>query len=152
MITTMKKSTFTFALLLLGISLFGCANAALSESNFKVNFSLNSIVEANRQYLLEEDRISSGAASGSGEPFAQSHEKTTLRIDPANVPAFMEAVRSDIEQSLLDSGARTLGSESDGNEHFSFIYIENDLHGTIHVWGVPGEESSYTLILLITEN
>jgi hypothetical protein len=148
----MKKSAFNFALFILGMSLFGCASAAPSQSTFKANFSLNSIVEANRQYLLEEDRISSGAGSGSGESFVQSHEKMTLRIDPANAPAFMEAIRTDVEQAILDNGARTLGSESDGSEHFSFSYRENELHGTIHVWGVPGEESSYILILLITEN
>jgi hypothetical protein len=147
----MKKSAFALSLLILSMTLFGCGNAPHSQSTFKANFSLDSIIEANQQYLLEESRISSGAETGSGDQFTQSHEELTLRIDPANAPAFMEAVRSGIEQALLTSDARILGNESNGSEHFSFSYNENGLHGTVHVWGVPGEEANYTIISLITE-
>jgi hypothetical protein len=45
-----------------------------------------------------------------------------------------------------------LGSLSDGDEHFSLTYEESGVYGTVHVWGIPGEESNYTLIMLITEN
>ena len=152
----MKKLGTTFVLLITIVSLFGCRQATQtpSQSTFKANFSLNAVVENNKQFLLEEARHSSGTESGLQEPFVQSYEEMTIQINPSNVPAFMRAVGSDIEKALIDGDARMLGSEGGTNntEHFSFSYSENEIQGTIHVWGIPGEGTNFTLIALITEN
>jgi hypothetical protein len=148
----MNKSFFVLAILILSAGLFSCANAAPVQSTFKANFSLEALVEANRQHLLEHARVSRGAEDGSQNQFTQRHENMTVRVQPDNIPAFIEAIRSGIEQALLENNARIVGSEISGSEHFSFSYNQNGLHGTIHVWGVPGEDSNYTIILLITEN
>jgi hypothetical protein len=148
----MNKSFFVLALLSLSAGLFSCTNAAPVRSTFKANFSLEAIVEASQRHLLEQARVSGGAEVGSQEQFSQRHEKMTVRVEPDNIPAFMEAIRSGIEQALFENDARIIGSEISSSEHFSFSYNENGLHGTIHVWGVPGEDSNYTIILLITEN
>jgi hypothetical protein len=65
----------------------------------------------------------------------------------------MAAIRSDIEQAIIDSDAQILGSEGGPNdtEHFSFSYSESEIQGTIHVWGIPGEDTNFTIIVLITE-
>ena len=104
--------------------------------------------------MLEEARHSSGAESSVHEPFIQSHEEMAIQIDPANVPAFMRAIGSDIEKALIDSDARILGNEDGSNdiEHFSFSYSENEIQGTIHVWGIPGEGTKFTIVALITES
>jgi hypothetical protein len=152
----MKKTTLVFALLILSISLFGCGNEIPSQqSAFKANFSLNSIVEANKEYLLEETRISSGAEVGPQEPFVQSHEEMVVQIDPADVPTFMQDIRLYIGGSLADNNANVLGQEVNGNNDvgfFSYSYSENDLYGTITVWGVRGEGTNYFLIVMITES
>jgi hypothetical protein len=69
------------------------------------------------------------------------------------VPEFMAAVRSDIEKVLIDSDTRILGSESElnGAGHFSLSYRENEITGAIHMWGIPGEDTNFTIIILITE-
>ena len=151
----MKKSWLVIIVLIILMSLFGCGRAAppLSQSTFKANFSLNTVVENNKHYLQEEARHSSGAESGLPEPFLQSHEEMTIQIDPKNVLEFMAAIRSDIEQAIIDSDARILGSEGGSNdtEHFSFSYSENEIQGTFHVWGIPGQDTNFTIIVLITE-
>ena len=145
-----------FVLLITIVSLFGCRRATqtASQSTFRANFSLNAVVENNKQFLLEEARHSSGAESGFQEPFVQSYEEMAIQIDPANVPAFMRAIGSDIEKALIDSDARILGNEDGSNdiEHFSFSYSENEIQGTIHVWGIPGEGTKFTIVALITES
>jgi hypothetical protein len=146
-----KKSIFVLALFMLCMILSGCGSAVPTESTFKKEFSLNAIVEANKQYLLDEARVLSGTEVGENDRFTQRHEELSARIDPADRPAFMDAVRSDIEQALIDSDAHIVGSETSSAGHFSFRYNENGLHGTIHVWGVPGMEADYTVIVLITE-
>jgi len=145
------KKIWMSALLLVSFLLYGCQSAAPSQSTFKTNFSLNTIVEANGQYLLEETRQSSWSEVGESEPFIQSHEEMGLRIDPKNTSALMEAIRSGIEQELVANNARIVGTGTDGSEHFSFSYTENGLHGTIHVWGVPTEKADFKVIVLITE-
>ena len=145
-----------FVLLLTVVNLLGCGKAAQApqQSTFKANFSLNSVIEKNKHFLLEEARYSSGAESGFKEPFLQSHEEMTVQVDPNKVPEFMAAVRSDIETILVDSDASILGSESESNGagHFSLSYKENEITGAIHVWGIPGEGTKFTIVALITEN
>jgi len=152
----MKRSLHMLVLLLIIACLVGCGSTTQtsSQSTFKANFSLNTIVENNKQFLLEEARHSSGAENGFQEPFVQSHEEMTIQIDPNNVSEFILAIRSDIEQAIIDSDGRMLGSEGGSNdpEHFSFSYSENEIQGTIHVWGIPGEGTNFTLIALITES
>jgi hypothetical protein len=76
----MKKSWFVIVLLVAIVSLLGCGRAAPkpSQSAFKSNFSLNTIIEHNKYYLQEEARHSSGAESGLPEPFLQSHEEMAI--------------------------------------------------------------------------
>jgi hypothetical protein len=152
----MKKSWLMIVLLITIVSLSGCGRVAPkpSQSDFKSNFSLNAVVENNKQFLLEEARHSSGAESGLQEPFVQSHEEMIIQIDPNNLSKFMAAIRSDIEQALIDSDAHMLGSEGGSNdtEHFSFSYSENEIQGTIHVWGFPSKGTNFTIIALITES
>jgi hypothetical protein len=144
-----------FVLLLTVINLLGCGKAAQEpqQRTFKANFSLNSVIEKNKQFLLEEARHSSGSESGLPEPFLQSYEEMFIQIDSNNVVEFMAAVRSDIEQAIIDNDARILGSEDGSNdiEHFSFSYSQNEIQGTTHVWGIPGEDTNFTIIILITE-
>jgi hypothetical protein len=146
---------FISVLLVTIIILGGCGKMQQipSQSNFKANFSLNTVVENNKQFLLEEARHSSGAESGVQEPFLQSHEEMIIQIEPANRYKFMTAIRSDIEKALINSNARVIGRENELNdaEHFSFSYSENEIQGTIHVWGIPGEGTSFTIIVLTTE-
>jgi hypothetical protein len=153
----MRKLGFVFFLLMLFVSLCGCRQRTLirSKSTFKTDFSLNAVVEKNKQYLLEQGRRLSGSESGFQEPFVQSNEEMAIQIDPANVPIFIREVCADIEEALLKSDARILGREDESNidiEHFSFSYSENEVRGTIHVWGIPGEDTNYTIIVLITEH
>ena len=151
----MNKSRFMFVLLLTVVNLLGCGKAAQAsqQSTFKANFSLNSVVENNKHFLQEETRYSSGSESGFREPFLQSHEEMTVQIAPKQVPEFMAAIRSDIEKRLIDSDTSILGSEgeSNGAEHFSLSYRENEVTGVIQVWGIPGEDTNFTIIVLITE-
>jgi hypothetical protein len=125
----MNKSFFVLALLILSVGLFSCTNAAPVQSTFKANFSLEALIEANQQHLLEHARVSGGAEVGSQEQFTQRHEKMTVRVEPDNIPAFMDAIRSDIERALLESDARINGSEISGSEHFSFSYNETACTG-----------------------
>ena len=150
----MKKTMFILALIVVNISLFGCDNETPSQSTFKSNFSLNSIIENNREYLLEEARMSSGAESGLREPFEQSHEEITVQINPTNISILLQAIRLEIGQSLADNNASVLGHEVNGNANvgfFSYSYSENGLYGTVMLWGVPGDGTGYTLIVMITE-
>ena len=144
-----------FVLLITIVSLSGCRRATQtpSQSAFKANFSLNAVVEDNKQLFLEEARHSCGAENGNQEPFIQSHEEMTIQIAPKNAPEFMAAIRSNIEKLLGDSNARILDSESESSDIklFSFSYSKNEIHGSIHVWGISGEGTKFTIIVLITE-
>lgn len=151
----MKKASLAFILLVLSIGLSDCgSDTSLQQSTFKSNFSLNTIVEANKEYLLEETRVLSGAEVGPREPFVQNHEEMQVQIDPSNISTFFQAVRLDMGQSLTDNNANILGQEVNGNEDvgfFSYSYSEDDLYGTITLWGVRGEGTNYFLIVIITE-
>jgi hypothetical protein len=156
----MKRLAFFFTLLIVICGLDGCGNASREQrSAFFSSFSIGSIVEENEQYLVAGSRISSGAEAGPAAPPFQKHEEMIVQVDTTNVFAFMEAVRSDIEQALTSSGATIHGRGNGGQEggladieYFSFRYSEDEADGVINVWGVRGEGTSFNLIVLITES
>ena len=159
----MKQRLFVIALFIIICGLAGCGTETRAEqSAFKTAFSLGSIVEANQQLLLPGPRVSSGSEAGPTEPFTQANEVMTVQIDAADVLAFMEAVQAGIQESLVGSGAELLGGGGSASldptgtlsdpVHFSFSYREDDLFGSINVWGVPGAGSTLSLIVTIVES
>jgi hypothetical protein len=159
----MKQVALLFAVLIVIGSLAGCGNVdGGTESAFKASFSLGAIVEANKGSLMAGSRISSGTEAGPPEPFVQKHEEMIVQVDPAHGSAFLEGVRSSVEEALIRSGAKILGRGEDARQvsdgepvdptYFWFGYSEDAVYGVMHVWGVPGEGTSLTLIALITES
>jgi hypothetical protein len=154
---SMKKIGFVVVLLVTMASLCGCRHKTHRQirNTFTTDFSLNTVIENNERFLLDQSHRMSGSESGFQEPFIQSHQEIIIQIDPVNVPDFMMAVSSDIEEALIKSDACILGREDGSNTdivHFSFSYSENEVRGTIHVWGIHGEATNYTIIVLITEH
>lgn len=152
----MKNSGLFFVLFGIFVSLSGCRGSSLegSQSVFKATFSINEVIENNKQLLLDEAWHSSGAESGPNGLLKQFHQETVVQINPENASAFMATLRSDIKKSIINSGAKILGSEagSNGIQHFSFGYSLYEFQGTIHIWGIPGKDTNFTIISLITEN
>ncbi len=181
----MKRLEFFFTLLIVICGLNGCVTIVrerpASQSAFIASFSIGSIIEANEQHLIARHTVSSGMVSISPESFFQKHEVAIVQVGSTNVSAFMEAVRSDIEQALTSNGAKIHGRGGDavctplpgaptpkihgrGGDHqgpeggpadrayFSFRYSEGEADGVINVWGVRGEGTSFSLIVLITES
>jgi hypothetical protein len=159
----MKRVALLVAVLLVIGSLAGCGNAAReAESAFKAGFSLGAIVKANKGSLMAGSRISSGTEAGPPEPFVQRHEGMIVQVDPAHASAFMDGVRTTVEETLIRSGARILGRGGDARQvadgkpvdptYFWFGYSEDAVYGVMHIWAVPGEGTSLTLIALITES
>jgi hypothetical protein len=161
----MKRLTFFFTLLIVICGLSSCVTIVrerpASQSAFIASFSIGSIIEANEQYLIARHTVSSGTESVPPASFFQKHEEAIVQVDSTNVSAFMEAVRSDIEQALTSNGAKIHGRGGDhqGPEgspadiaYFSFRYSEGKADGVINVWGVRGEGRSFSLIVLITES
>jgi hypothetical protein len=160
---TLKRKLFIIALSIMICSLAGCGTESKADqSAFKATFSLGSIVEANQQLLLPGPRASSGSEGGPTEPFTQTSEVITVQVDPTNVVAFIEAAQSGIQESLASSGAELLGGGGSAGQdpagdlsepvHFWISYREGGLEGAVHVWGVPGKESSLVLIVTIVES
>jgi len=161
----MKRLTFFFTLLIMICGLNGCGNAGreipVPQSAFIAGFSLESIIEANEQYLIARHTVSSGTESVPPASFFQKHEEAIVQVDSTNISAFMEAIRSDIEQALTSSGAKIHGRGGDHQgpeggpadiKYFSFRYSEGEADGVTNVWGVRGEGRSFSLIVLITES
>jgi hypothetical protein len=150
---TLQKSTLFFSLLILSAGLFGCGSAAPSQSSFKENFTIGAIVEDNAQYLIPSSRVLFGSEHGSPELFTQKQEEIVFQIEPADLSAFLAAIRSGIEESIINSGASIVGRGSGGvnDTSFSIQYRVDEAYGVINVWGVRGEGTTYTLIVLITE-
>jgi hypothetical protein len=155
----MKRLPFFLTLLITICSLIGCGNAGraipASPSAFAASFSLESIIEANERYLIAKHTLSSGTVSEPPTPFFQKHEEAIVQIDPTNVSAFIEAIRFDILETLTKSGTKIDGLGTGGQaeaEYFSYRYSEGEIDGVINVWGVRGEGTSFTLIVLIIES
>ena len=152
------KQIFKFvALCLLAVSLTGCGafakNRSTSQSVFWDNFSIGTIVEQNTQYLASEYRQLFGSVSGPPEPFQQKHEEMTIQIEATDLPAFLAALQSGIEETIIDSGATIDGRGTGGvtGTSFSISYRENDIYGVVNVWGSHGEGTTYYLLAIVTE-
>lgn len=140
------------------IGMAGCAtpvkNISASQSMFWESFSIGTIVEENTEYLIPGSRQLFGTESGSpSEPFSQKQEEITLQIDPANLSSFLLDVQSDIEESIVNSGATIVGHSQGGvtGTSFSISYRENDIYGVVNVWGAHGEGTTYYLLAMVTE-
>ena len=104
----MKQFINFIIICLIMIGLAGCAtttnNDSASQSVFWESFSIGTIIEENTQYLLLGSRQVFGSESGSSDqPFMQKQEEITLQIEPANLPAFLLDVQSNIEESITTS-------------------------------------------------
>jgi hypothetical protein len=71
----------------------------------------------------------------------------------------MEAIKTDIQQAVLDNGARIEGQggsfqDPTGNpiDYISFRYRQDEASGIINLYGVDGEGTNYVIIVVITEN
>lgn len=122
----MKRLVVSISLLVVLYSLSSCASAE-DESAFLAEFSIAPIIEANGQYLLAKHTVSSGLVSEPPVPFFQQHEEAVVRIDPSQIPTFMEAVRNDIETALTRSGAKIIGR---GGDHPELIEQVRAIRGT----------------------
>ena len=141
-------------MLILVFNLVGCSGVPPAQSSFKENFTIGTIVEDNVQYLIPGSRELFGSEYGASEqPFTQKQEEIVLQIKPADLSAFVAAIQSGIEESIINSGASIVGHGTGGvtGTSFSVQYRENDVYGIINVWGVRGEGTTFTLIVLITE-
>ena len=152
------KTLFQLSMLcFLVFSLTGCGSSAKdnprSQSAFKENFSIGTIVEDNAQYLIPGSRQLVGLESGPPEPFTQKQEEMLIHIEPAYLPTFITALRSGIEEAIIDSGASIDGHAQGGvtGTSFSISYRENDIYGVINIWGAPGDGTDYFILMLITE-
>jgi len=152
------KQIFNFVTTcLLAVGLVDCGalakNASASQSVFWENFSIGIIVEENSQYLASETRQLSGSESGPPEPFEQKHEEMALQIEAADLPAFLAALQSGIEDAIIDSGATIVGRGAGGvtGTYFSISSRENDIYGVVNVWGAQGEGTTYYLLAIVTE-
>ena len=164
----MRRFILLVAVLVVLASLGGCRNAAgrerPSESAFLASFSLAPILEANEQYLIAKHISSGDSVSEPPLGFFQKHEVATVKVDDTNASAFMEAVRSDIEQDLVSSGATIHGRGRGGNDgqvpegdlpdtdYYSLRYRQDRTEGAVNIWGVRGAGTNFVLIVLITES
>lgn len=152
------KQFFNFIIISMTMAgLAGCVSSARNDSApqsaFREGFSIGTIVEGNTQYLSPEPRQLFGSESGPPEPFTQKQEEMIIHIDQADLPAFLSALRSGIEEAIIDSGASIDGHGQGGvtGTSFSISYREGDIYGVINIWGVQGEGTDYYLIMMITE-
>jgi len=142
-------------LILAGLS--GCVTFtnkdSASQSVFWESFSIGTIVEDNKQYLSPEPRQLFGSESGPPEPFAQKQEEINLQIEAADLPAFIAAVQSGIDEAIIESGATIVGHGQGGvtGTSFSISYRENDIYGVVNVWGAHGDGTTYYLLTMVTE-
>lgn len=153
------KQFFNFVITCLVLAgLAGCIpsmeNTTTTQSAFWDSFSIGKIVENNEQYLLPGSRQLFGSESGSSEqPFTQKQEEIVIQIDPANLPAFLLDVQLNIEESIINSGASIVGHGSGGvtGTSFSISYREENIYGVINIWGAQGDDTTYYLLMILTE-
>lgn len=127
------------------------------QSIFKQNFSIGAIIETHKDLLIEGPLTLSGTEAGPREPFIQSHETMTIQVDPDNASFLFEAIISDLEETLMNSGATIVGSggtdvHADPIAYFSHSYSEGSFYGVVDVWGIRGKENTFIIISQITES
>jgi hypothetical protein len=163
---TMKKAARLLIGVILALGLVSCGvvGKAISgretlpeQSNFKQAYSIGAIVETHKDLLLEGPRTLSGTQAGPRVPFVQSQENMIIQVDQENATTLIESIRSDIEETLLSSGATIVGSggydgQADPLAYFSYSYREGPFYGVINIWGVQGEDTQFMLISEITES
>ena len=148
----MKKSILL--LVILCLSLAGCGRGDSPIVSFKGTFTIGTIVEDNKQYLIPEGRqLFSSEYGESNRLFTQKQEEITIQIAAEDAPDFIAAIQSDIEDAVTNSSARIIGNGSGGvtGTSFSIQYLQEQTYGTICVCGILGEGTNFTLIVLITE-
>lgn len=158
----MKRFAFVFTLLTMLCLVSGCKSTGGEQrSTFYTTFSIAEIIAENDQYLLPASRTLSGTEAGPAAPPYQKHEETVLQIDAAEVPKFMQAVKTDIEQAIMVNGARIVGRGGSFQDpvtgpvdidYISFRYSMDNVNGIINVYGVCGEGTNYLIIVIITES
>ena len=163
----MRRVVLSVAVLLAIGGLGSCGDVArvprASGSTFLTDFSLSPILEANEQFLIAKHTISGSAVSEPPSAFFQKHEEAVVQVDARNISAFMAGIVSDIEQLLTESGAQIDGRGRGGIDgqgpggtlsdvdYYSLRYSQDGTDGIVNVWGVAGKETSFALIVLITE-
>jgi len=156
----MKRLLFVITFLSVLSLIAGCGSDNTEQrSTFYSTFSIADFVAENDQYLLPESRVLSGTEAGPNEPPYQRHEEMIVQIDPVDVPQFMEALKADTQQAIIDSGARIDGQGGSFQDptagpmdYISFRYSQDEINGIINLYGVRGEGSNYTIIMILTEN
>ncbi len=159
----MKRFVLVLSLFCLVCGISGCASPAEKQgrSTFYTTFSLGEIVARHDQFLLPESRDLSSTEAGPDAPPYQKHEEMTVQIDRADVPKFMEVIKRDINQAILDSDAKITGQGGNFQDptggqaimdYISFRYSQDQTKGIINLYGVRGEGTTYTIIVIITEN
>ena len=154
----------TFRMIMVVFTIFGLVGCRIAsretskqQSTFKQNFSIGLLVEGHQDLLIKGSRTLSGMEAGPPEPFEQSHEHMTLQVEAKNTPTLMEALRSDIAETINTSGAAIVGSsgsdaQADPIAYFAYDYREGPFYGVISLWGLRGEETTFIIISQITES
>ena len=158
----MKRLVFVFVLVSMLCGISSCESADRDQrSTFYSDFSLVTFVAENEEYLIPTSRPLSGTEAGPAAPPYQKHEETILQIDTADVPKFMEAIKTDIAQAIIDSGARIDGQGGSFQDpvvgqadidYISYRYNQDEVNGIINLYGVRGEGTNYILIAVLTES
>lgn len=157
----MKRVDFLFILVVVLCGISGCQRGVNHQmrSVFYSTFSLGEIVTRHEKFLLPESRSLSGTEAGPATSPYQKHEEMTVQIDPANIPSFMEAVKTDLQKALLDSNARIEGQGGSFQDptggpidFISYRYSDVETRGIVNLYGVRGEGTSYIIIVIVTEN
>ena len=127
------------------------------QSAFRQTYSIGSIVENHTDLLLEGQRTLSGREAGPRVPFVQNQEIMFVLADQNNATMLMEAIRSDIEETLHNSGATITGSggfdgEANPVAYFSYSYQEGPFYGVLDIWGIRSEGTQFILNSQVTES
>ena len=122
----MKRWLFILTISCLWVSLNGCGKTESDGySSFFNHYSIASSIETNNGLLIRESIPVSGSETGTNTPPYQRQEVMTIQIEKENLPAFISALRADVEDSLISSGADVTGSSYGGGQPASFAAVES---------------------------
>jgi hypothetical protein len=158
----MKRLTLLITLIILFLGVAGCRNAREEQrSTFFSHFSIGEIIARHEKYLLPESRTLGGTEAGPEAPPFQKHEEMIVQIDPANAPRFMEAIKTDIQETIRDSDSTIEGQGGSFQDpvkgqadidYISFRYSQGKASGIINLYGIRGEGTNYVIIVILTES